>query len=112
MGSPSIRCSDDHVSDHVGNRSSLRSLVLCRTLRPCSVASCARRRSRVRREIRSLRHCVRSVAGINDQPKPRRMIYSIIRVVRICITAACAATARALLLCGRHCCREKRRRSN
>jgi hypothetical protein len=66
MGSPSIRCSDDHVSDHVGNRSSLRSLVPCRTLRPCSVASCAGRRSRLRREIRSLRHCVRSVAGIND----------------------------------------------
>ena len=73
---PSIGRSDDRVSDRVSCRISLRdsrgfagcaSLVLRRTLRPCGVASCARRWGRLCREIRSLRHLVRSVAGINDQ---------------------------------------------
>ena len=82
---PSIRRSDDRVSDRVGCRISRRSsLVLCptlrpcgfagcaslvlrRTLRPCGVASCARRWGRLCREIRSLRRLVRSVAGIDDQ---------------------------------------------
>ena len=83
---PSIRRSDDRVNDRVGCRISLRSsLVLCptlrprgfagctslvlrRTLRPCGIASCARRWGHLCREIRSLRHLVRSVAGINNQP--------------------------------------------
>ena len=85
---PSIRRSDDRVSDHVGCHISLRSslvrrptlhpcgfagcasLVLRRTLRPCGVASCARRWGRLCREIRSLRRRVRSVVGIDDQSSP------------------------------------------
>ena len=83
---PSIRRSDDHVSDRVGRRISLRSsLVLCltlhpcgfasctslvlrRTLRPCGVASHARRWGHLCHEIRSLHHLVRSVVGIYDLP--------------------------------------------
>jgi hypothetical protein len=73
---PSIRRSDDRVSDRVGCRISLRnprgfasctSLVLRGTLRPCGVASCARWWGRLCHEIRSLRRRVRSVVGINDQ---------------------------------------------
>ena len=74
---PSIGRSDDRVSDCVGCHISLRnprgfasctSLVLRGTLRPCGIASCVRWWGCLCHEIRSLRHRVRSVAGINNQP--------------------------------------------